>query len=176
MPVTSELPTYVRNFPDRRPLAAGLYVTHQRKLYLFRDLGPGGRPDRFMTVSSSRNATIRVDGPDIERVHAMIERKPRNRYYLINRSPKIDTFADDGQVVRPVPLLVGMVVQLARVQMVATDEHGDVDLPTVSELCRTAYHLYGSYRRAGAHVGRSHNFVRKQFLPRDRRFKKAEEK
>ena len=75
------------------------------------------------------------------------------------------------QLTTSVPIRVGMVIKVGEMQLVGSDEEGRF-LMTVSELCRKASELSGGHRAAARIVARSHNFVRKQFLPRWERFNK----
>jgi hypothetical protein len=77
------------------------------------------------------------------------------------------------RVTRPVALVVGMQIQIGHTLLITVDDSGAFPIPaiTVSEMCREAARLYGSNQRAGDHVGRSREFVRRQHIERDERFK-----
>lgn len=172
MPLSQPRSTYVNMSPDQRPSARGLYVTERRKLFLFDDLLATVGAERFL-IGWSNQCQIDIKGDTVKPVHAELELRG-GIGYLHDHAREYDMFIDGWQLVRPTRLLVGMVVVVAGVQLVATDGNGNfgIQADTVSDLCRKATELCGSHRAAGKKVGRSHNFVRKQFEPRSQRYKK----
>ena len=165
--------SYARIFPDQRPHASGLYVSQTRTAHLFTELCRAGRDERILTIGSSPHCNLQVHGRHVERVHARIERG-RSASYLVDNSPRHTTFADGWQVIKPIPLLVGMVVYIEDALLVATDARGrfTMNAESISDLYRQAARLCGSYRAAAALVGRSHNFIRRQHEPRATRYRK----
>ena len=172
----SDTRPFHRPFPDRRPPASGLYLTELRTVYFFdlmRDKRPGGRQNNdVLTIGTNPLSDLQLPRHQAEHRHALLERHDGTTY-LIDNTKDHDTFIDGWQLVKSAPILVGMIIHLGGVQLIGTNARGTfpISVESVSELCRKANELVGSLRAAGSHVGRSHNFVRKQFLPRSTRYK-----
>ncbi len=170
--------TYMKTFPDRRPRGGGLYVTDAKKKYYFKNLGIGGRADKPVTIGTASTCRIRLpEDRRVEEVHAILQHR-NSKVYLVDCSSKRTTFADGWQVTEPVPLLIGMVLKLGDMQLVVIRQKGTFPVlaDTVSELCRFALPLWGSYRATGEGVARSRGFVKRQFEPRSERYKKNSKK
>ena len=164
---------YMTSFPDQRPPAGGLHVTGTRRTYLFEELFKEREEQRTRAIGSGSRCAVHVRGEQVQPVHAYLERR-RGVMYLVDHSPDHSVFADGWHVVRPVPLLVGMVLQLGDAQLVATDHTGrfGINAGSVSDLCRKALERWGSLRTAGRGLRRSHTFVRNHCKPRSEPSKK----
>lgn len=164
---------YMPTLSDRRPYATGLYLSHQGSNMTFDAMWSRSRGD-VVSIGTGHQCSIRLPAGEAQHRHALLERRSR-MMYIIDNTEDHDTFIDGWQLIKPVPILVGMVIKIGNITMIGTNRRGRFPIiaETVSEFCRTASELAGGHRAAARLIGRSHNFIRKQFQPRAVRYKKA---
>jgi hypothetical protein len=152
--------------------AAGLHVAETRRSYLFENFRIDSKPKSMLAIGRGRRCDIRLDDPYVSRGHAVLVRKGPVMW-LYDQDSTNGVYINHQRATTSVALVVGMQIQLGHTLLIAVDKSGAFPIPamTVSEMCREAARLYGSNQRAGDHVGRSREFVRRQHLERDERFK-----
>lgn len=174
-PHRSKTGSFMPTLSDRRPYAVGLYLSHVGRNLTFEAMRARSKGD-VMAIGTGRLSTIRLPEGQGQRRHALLEHRSRMMYIMDNTEDH-DTFIDGWQLIKPVPILVGMVIKIGSVNLIGTNRHGRFPITgeTLSEYCRNASDLAGGHRAAGRLVGRSHNFIRNQFKPREERYGKATE-
>lgn len=161
--------------PAPPPRAAGLHVSKTRKDYFFDRIGKGKNVALYILIGRSSQCHIQVDDRSVSAVHATVERKGASMWFE-DESSNGATYIDGRKVDTPVELIVGMTIQVGNTKMVVMDERGAFPVHhayTISEVCREGSIRYGSNRLAAEHLGRSHKFIGRQFIPRNKRYKNS---
>ena len=163
---------FMPTLSDRRPYA-GLHLSHLGRNMTFEVMRAQRKGD-IMAIGTGRLSTIRLPEGEAQHRHALLEFRSR-MMYIIDNTEGHETFIDGWQLIKPVPILVGMVIKIGSVKLIGTNERGRFPITgeTISEYCRNASNLTGGHRAAGRLIGRSHNFIRNQFKPRAERYKNS---